>query len=192
MNIAARLSRSATAGIIALVLIAPLAAQSQNLSQVRIDNFAQVNPNYFRGAQPEGRDYADLASLGVKTVIDLTSSDSQSDEQSNVERNGMRYVRIPMNTRKPPTPGELEAFLGLINDAANQPVYVHCVGGRHRTGVMTAVYRMTHDGLTGAAAFKEMKQFKYGPDMFHPEFKEFVQAYDPKTRTAVAASTSSQ
>ena len=38
---------------------------------IRIDNFGEVNANYFRGAQPQGRDYADLAALGVKTVIDL-------------------------------------------------------------------------------------------------------------------------
>jgi hypothetical protein len=31
---------------------------------IRIDNFGQVNANYFRGAQPKGRDYADLAALG--------------------------------------------------------------------------------------------------------------------------------
>jgi len=66
----------------------------------------------------------------------------------------------------------------------SQPVYVHCVGGRHRTGVMTAVYRMTRDGLSGADAFKEMKQFKYGPDFLHPEFKAFVKSYEPKTRLA--------
>ena len=43
---------------------------------------------------------------------------------------------------------EIAAFLNIVNDPASQPVYVHCVGGRHRTGVMTAVYRMTHDGIT--------------------------------------------
>jgi cobyrinic acid a,c-diamide synthase len=45
-------------------------------------------------------------------------------------------------------------------------------------GVMTAVYRMTRDGLSGEQAFKEMKQFKYGPDFLHPEFKKFVHEYD--------------
>ena len=67
-------------------------------------------------------------------------------------------------------------------------VYVHCVGGRHRTGVMTAVYRMIKDGLSGEQAFKEMKQYKYGPDFLHPEFKKFVYRFEPKTAaTAVAA-----
>jgi hypothetical protein len=42
---------------------------------------------------------------------------------------------------------------------------------------MTAVYRMTHDGWSGDQAFKEMKQYKFGADFLHPEFKRFVYAY---------------
>ena len=73
-------------------------------------------------------------------------------------------------------------FLQLVNDPANQPVYVHCAGGRHRTGVMTAVYRMTSDGWTADRAFKEMKDYKFGADFLHPEFKKFVYGYrlEPK------------
>jgi hypothetical protein len=36
-------------------------------SSIRIYNFGRVDPNYYRGAQPKGRDYSDLAALGVKT-----------------------------------------------------------------------------------------------------------------------------
>lgn len=156
---------------------------------VAIDNFARVNPHYYRGAQPMGDDYASLAKLGVKTVINLTSDDGVANEQEMVEKSGMRYVNIPMDTRRNPTAKELEQFLSIVNDEASQPVYVHCVGGRHRTGVMTAVYRMTHDGITGKAAFEEMKQYKYGPDFLHPEFKKFVQNYEVKKPTAVAVAT---
>ena len=155
---------------------------------IGIDNFARVNDSYYRGAQPMGDDYVALARLGVKTIINLTGDDALADEQSLVEKNGMRYVNIPMNTRRNPTARELDQFLSIVNDAASQPVYVHCVGGRHRTGVMTAIYRMTHDGITGKAAFQEMKQYKYGPDFLHPEFKKFVETYDVK-KTAAAAAT---
>ena len=64
---------------------------------------------------------------------------------------------------------------------------MHCVGGRHRTGVMTGVYRMTRDGLTGEQAFKEMKKYKYGPDFLHPEFKKFIHNYKPVTAVAAAS-----
>jgi protein tyrosine/serine phosphatase len=151
---------------------------------IRIDNFARVNDSYFRGGQPMGHDYVDLATLGVKTVINLIGdADLDEMEQSSVEQHGMRYVRIPMSTRKAPTAQQLETFLSIVNNPQSQPVYVHCVGGKHRTGVMTAVYRMTKDGISGIEAFNEMKRFKYGPDFLHPEFKRFVYEFDAKKKT---------
>ena len=184
------------AAAIALALTLSLSglagAQTIAVPAIGIDNFARVNDSYYRGAQPMGDQYASLARLGVKTIINLTSDDAVADEQSMAEKNGMRYVNIPMDTRRNPTEKELTQFLSIVNDAANQPVYVHCVGGRHRTGVMTAVYRMTHDGITGKAAFQEMKQYKYGPDFLHPEFKKFVEAYEVKKPTAVVVATQQQ
>ena len=153
--------------------------------RINIDNFGQVNANYFRGAQPDGRDYNDLAKLGVKMVIDL-QRDFDPAEQKLVEAAGMKFHRIGMSTRVAPTKEQLASFLKLVNDPANQPVYVHCAGGRHRTGVMTAAYRIAHDQWTAEQAFKEMKQFKFGADFLHPEFKQFVQTYRVPKATAVA------
>jgi len=173
----------ATLAVLSLTL--PASAQLAVPAPIRIDNFAKVNDAYFRGAQPVGSDYTDLARLGVKTVINLIGDDElDHTEQSSVEEQGMRYVQIPMSTRKAPTARQLETFLSIVNDPASQPVYVHCVGGRHRTGVMTAVYRMTKDGISGAEAFTEMKRFNYGPDFLHPEFKKFVYSYEVKKPAA--------
>jgi protein tyrosine/serine phosphatase len=144
--------------------------------RIGIGNFGRINANYYRGAQPSGRDYADLAALGVKMVIDL-QQDGKVTERQLVESAGMKFYRIPMTTHQPPTSKELAQFLQLVNDPANQPVYVHCAGGRHRTGVMTAAYRMTHDGWTPDRAFKEMKQYDFGADFLHSEFKRFVYDY---------------
>jgi uncharacterized protein (TIGR01244 family) len=187
MSPATRVRSAAVAVAIALSLSVAAGAKSPGIDGIRIDNFARVNATYYRGAQPVGSDYADLARLGVKTVINLIGDeDLDSREQRSVEAQGMRYIYIPMSTRKAPTPTQVDQFLSIVNDAASQPVYVHCVGGRHRTGVMTAVYRMTHDGISSDAAFREMKQFGYGADFLHPEFKKFVYAYQPKTAVAVA------
>jgi protein-tyrosine phosphatase len=159
----------------------PPSAPALNISAIRIDNFGRVSPTYFRGAQPEGGDYSALAKLGVKTVINLTSFDAQPTEQRETERAGMRYIQFPMTTSVPPTAEQLSAFLGVVNDPASQPVYVHCVGGKHRTGVMTAAYRMTNEGWTPQRAFQEMKQYKFGADFLHPEFKAFVYAFKALT-----------
>jgi uncharacterized protein (TIGR01244 family) len=167
----------------------PAAAQTAGVSSIRIDNFAQVNAHYYRGGQPEGRDYTNLAALGIKTVINLTSDDAQANEPAMAAQAGMKYVQIPMTTHQPPTSAQLAQFLQIVNDSASQPVFVHCVGGRHRTGVMTAVYRMTNEGWTGDQAFKEMKQYKYGADFLHSEFKAFVYDYSAVAGAAASAAT---
>ena len=167
---------------LALILAAQISAFSQeaNNTKVNIKNFGQMDERFFRGAQPSGRDYADLAALGVKTVIDLQEY-GENDERAMVEKSGMQYVNIKMTTRIVPTDEQIEQFLSIVNDPAKQPVYVHCAGGRHRTGVMTAIYRMAEEGWTSERAFKEMKQYRFGADYLHPEFKKFVYAYRPLT-----------
>jgi uncharacterized protein (TIGR01244 family) len=177
-----------------LLLTVPAGAQTAAPpAGVDIDNFARVNASYFRGSQPDGDDYAALAALGVKTVINLIGDeDFDSAEQREVESRGMRYVHIPMTTHEPPTPAQQGLFLSIVNAAEHQPVYVHCVGGRHRTGVMTAVYRMTNDGLTGKQAFTEMKRFKYGFDFLHPEFKQFVHEFQAADQSAAVVAAAQQ
>jgi protein tyrosine/serine phosphatase len=152
------------------------AASIINPATIRIDNFGQVNTHYYRGAQPQGRDYADLAALGITTVIDL-QRDGDQGEKSLVEQAGMKFVRIPMTTHVAPTSEQIAHFMQLVSDSGSQRVYVHCAGGRHRTGVMTAIYRIEQDGWTADQAFAEMKRYKFGLDFLHPEFKAFVYGY---------------
>ena len=171
--------RYAAVVIAVLSLAAASSAQANgpaSIANIRIDNFGKINGNYYRGAQPDGQDYADLAALGVRTVIDLTK-DGRSDEQGMVERAGMKFYRIEMTTSDRPADTAVERFLELVNNPANQPVYVHCQGGRHRTGVMTAVYRMTQDGWSSDQAYAEMKQFNFEGFPGHPTLKRFVYAY---------------
>ena len=150
-----------------------------DFSTIDIDNFGRINANYYRGEQPDRRDYADLAALGIKTVIDLQADGDNYSEERLVEAAGMTFVRIPMTTHVPPTDEQLAQFLAIVNDPAQQPVYVHCKGGKHRTGVMSAVYRMEQDGWSSEQAFKEMKRYNFGWDFLHPEFKRFVYGYKP-------------
>ena len=144
--------------------------------KIQIDNFGRINQNYYRGAQPNDTDYRDLAALGVRTVIDLTR-DGRADEQRLVERSGMKFFRIPMTTSERPSEAAVTQFLKLVTDPANFPVYVHCQGGRHRTGMMTAVYRMTEDGWTANQAYAEMKEFRFEGFPGHPALKRFVYDY---------------
>lgn len=157
---------------------------------IRIDNFGRVNDQYYRGAQPQGSDYAALAALGVRTVIDLQTEGESPGEARSVEAAGMRSIRIPMTQHVQPTPEQTAYFLRIVNDPAMQPVYVHCRGGRHRTGVMTAVYRMQHDAWTPVQAFQEMKRYRFGLDLLHREFKHYVLHYTPVAATPELAAAS--
>jgi protein tyrosine/serine phosphatase len=173
--------RNLTATLVAVLLVAATAgAESKTatagLSRVKIKNFGQINENYYRGAQPEARDFTDLAAIGVKTVIDLTR-DGREEERGQVERAGMKFYRIPMTTSDRPADAAVTQFLKLVNDPANWPVYVHCQGGRHRTGTMTAVYRMTQDGWSAEQSYQEMKRYRFEGFPGHPKLKQFVYDY---------------
>jgi protein tyrosine/serine phosphatase len=182
--------RSLSRHIAALVALTFIAAPALALdtSNVRIDNFGRVDDNYYRGGQPVGQDYAALAAAGIKTIISLTSDDAQPNEKALAQAAGMKFFQIPMTTHQVPTAAQITEFLAIVNNKAAQPVYVHCVGGRHRTGVMTAIYRITTDNWSAAQAFAEMKKFKFGADFLHAEFKDFVMGYPAQLARAAAGS----
>ncbi|HEV8139854.1 MAG TPA: tyrosine-protein phosphatase [Pyrinomonadaceae bacterium] len=152
--------------VFAFALVAmPAPAHHSSVSGVTIDNFGKINDNYYRGSQPNQVEFAQLKRLGIKTVIDLRE-DYKKTEETWVRDLGMTYVRIPLKTRVAATEEQWKLFLGLVNDPASQPVYVHCKGGRHRTGAMTAIYRITHDSWTADQAYQEMKDYDFENGFF--------------------------
>jgi hypothetical protein len=62
-------------------------------------------------------------------------------------------------TKQPPAVTE---FLKLLDDESNYPVLIHCKAGLHRTGRLTAIYRMEYQGWDTGAAMRELKANGYG------------------------------
>ncbi|HEX8457011.1 MAG TPA: tyrosine-protein phosphatase [Pyrinomonadaceae bacterium] len=164
--------------LIVLALSAVSFAQSAQASfaNVKIKNFGQMDERFYRGAQPKETDYASLAALGIKTVIDLRD-DAEAYEKPAVEALGMRYVNIPMSDKEYPREEQIAAFLRLANDPETGAFYVHCAGGRHRTGVMGAVYRFTKYGWNYEQVYKEMKDYDFYSRWGHGDMKKYVQDY---------------
>jgi protein tyrosine/serine phosphatase len=162
---------------------------SDKLSNIRIENFGSVNESYYRGAQPKKNDYADLAALGIKTIIDLQQK-GEADEQAIVESLGMKFYRIGMTTRSGPARAQVEQFLAIVSDPSSQPVYVHCRGGRHRTGMMTAIYRLKHDGWEADRAYSEMKQYEFEKGFGHGALKNYVYEYQDELNNRIKAAAS--
>ena len=145
-------------------------------SAVDVDNFGQVTDFYYRGGQPRGDEYNQLAAIGIKTIIDLRD-DPKDYAKALTEQAGMKYVNLPLNDKDYPPPDSASKFLSLVNDKENWPVYVHCIGGRHRTGAMTAVFRMTVQGWDADRAYEEMKDYDFYTRWGHKSMKRFVFDY---------------
>jgi protein tyrosine/serine phosphatase len=150
--------------------------KESNFPNIKIKNFGQMDERFYRGARPKGEDYKALAAIGIKTVIDLTDN-SKEYEQPAVEALGMRYVNIPMVDKGYPRMEQVNEFMKLVDDPSTGKFFVHCAGGRHRTGVMGAVYRFNHDHWNLDQAYGEMAQYEFDSGFGHGKQKDFVQDY---------------
>lgn len=173
----------------AVATAAAQSGQTEKFPNVKIDNFGQMDARFYRGAQPKPEDYKALAAIGIKTIIDLRN-DPEDFAKEATEAAGMKYVNIPMSDKKRPQEDQIEKFLSIINDPETGAFYTHCRGGRHRTGVMGAVYRYNHDRWNYDQVYKEMKQYDYYSRWGHGALKVYVQDYYERMQTkSIEAST---
>ena len=152
----------------------PCLATAQSLSLTGNENFYKVSENLYRGRQPDENGFKALENMGIKTVINLRTSDS---DKEYIENTNLGYERISFNPFMPDK-DEVIAFLKIATDPEKTPVFVHCHHGSDRTGVMVAAYRIIICGWSKERAIKEMVD---GPFGFHGIFfnlKNFVKELD--------------
>jgi protein tyrosine/serine phosphatase len=192
-----RLTKSSPVLLAAIALIFAFSslslAKSKNskFPNIKIKNFGQMDDRFYRGSRPEAEDYKALSELGIKTIIDLTDN-SREYEQPEVEAAGLRYINIPMVDKSYPSMEQVNEFLKVVDDPATGKFFVHCAGGRHRTGVVGAVYRFTHDKWNLEQALAEMDQYEFGSGYGHGKQRDFVADYWQQFQSKqVAASATS-
>jgi hypothetical protein len=108
---------------------------------------------------------------------------------------GARYVFIPWagergllpRNEATPThrPQVIDDFLKLCDDPANYPILIHCMAGLHRTGALTAVYRMEYEGWPVADAVRELRANGYGDrkaTTANDYIYEYLFQYQPRAR----------
>ena len=177
--------------IFAFVLASSITTVAQQ-TDVKIKNFGQMDERFYRGAQPKEEDNKQLAAIGIKTIIDLRQ-DPTDYEKRDAEAAGMRYVNLPMSDKDYPPAATIDQFLKLVEDPSTGKFFVHCAGGRHRTGVMGAVYRFNHYGWNFDQVYAEMKKYDFYTRWGHGEMKKFVEDYATNfsnhTASAAAAVT---
>lgn len=140
-----------------------------------LQNVGRVTPGIYRGAQPQPDGYATLKKLGIRTVIDLRTSES---EKAQVEAAGMQAIAVPIEMTRDGLREKVDRVVALMADPANQPVYVHCRHGQDRTGIVVAAYRLTVDGWGLKDAEAEMQSFGFNDVWVN--FKKFIRAYRPQ------------
>jgi protein tyrosine/serine phosphatase len=186
---------SALALVLAFSTLSFAKTNKSDFPTIKISNFGQMDERFYRGARPKSEDFKNLAALGINTVIDLTDN-SREREQPAVEAAGMRYVNIPIVDKAYPSMEQANAFLKVVSDPATGKFYVHCAGGRHRTGAMGAVYRFNHDHWNFDQAYAEMKEYDFYTSNGHGKLLDFVkdywQQFPSKQATAVSSSAVSR
>jgi protein tyrosine/serine phosphatase len=127
------------------------------------------DPILIRSPQP---DLDDLVTLHkrykVRTVLNLRGQNVDESwyqqEKIGVKQIGARWVHLAVNSGRRPSSEIVHEFFRLIEEPGNWPILLHCQGGVHRTGFMTAIYRMQYQGWTAEAAIAEMDKnyFNWG------------------------------
>ncbi|MCP4112909.1 MAG: dual specificity protein phosphatase family protein [Desulfobacteraceae bacterium] len=129
-----------------------------SIEKAGLPNFHKVTDDLYRGAQPEKAGFQELKKMGIKTIVNLRSFHSDRDKIGNT---GLVYEHIYMKSWHPEEK-ELVRFLKIVTDKKRTPVFVHCMHGADRTGLICATYRIAVCGWTKENAIREMKKGGFG------------------------------
>lgn len=169
---------------------------------LHLKRFQEVRPGQvYRSAQPSEFGFWYLAQRrGLRTVISLRLEDAPlaqgivdfnhpdgQRESDYLRQLGVRLVNWPMGHEACwpwLNPWQFEEFYNFFDEPANLPVVLHCVGGRHRTGTMLALYRLEYDRWPADRAIQEMLSFSFGPVV--PDHDLHLRTYSPRPRPNAA------
>jgi hypothetical protein len=95
----------------------------------------------------------------IRTILTLTAINKDDPkyvrQEDVVESTGVGWLLVPMRGSTA-TLDQLTEAADVLADPARQPVFFHCVGGHHRTGLVHAAYRIRHQGWTAEEAWNEL------------------------------------
>jgi len=155
----------------------------KNEFDIPIPNFGKVVDTIYRGALPDTDGYRALAEkLGVYRVCSIIEHESKDDRKRALDAGIKEWRYIPFSDTDAPPANRVHEWLDYIRTSKKKgPIFTHCRGGRHRTGTLVAVYRVTDCGWTKEQAFEEMKKYGWYSALGHKPLKEwFFEEFDPK------------
>ncbi|MFN8671107.1 MAG: tyrosine-protein phosphatase [Candidatus Sericytochromatia bacterium] len=149
-----------------------------------IFRFGKVNNTLYRGGLPTETDLQALKNFGVKTIVsfrglgDPNEKFQVAEEEKLTKALGMKFLNIQVPFDTPVSETTIKEFFKQVTTKANQPLFVHCKGGRDRTGTMVALYRIQYEKYNATKAIEEMKTFTFNP-VDYPIFTKQIQEFKP-------------
>lgn len=139
----------------------------------------EVTPGkFYRCGQLTAAGFEDAVKrLGIRTVLNVQDDfpdplisngwGSPIRESELCAQLGVRYVTLapdllPRPQAESELPRTINQFLAIVDDPNNYPILLHCKAGLHRTGCLTAVYRMEYEDWTPLQALQETLDNGFG------------------------------
>jgi protein tyrosine/serine phosphatase len=144
------------------------------------DSFAMVNPKLYRGGAPSADDLEYLRALGVTKIVDLRREDlgKRRAEHAEARRLGLEYVEYPFFGVFGTDLTFIDRLMAELDTGNRGAVYVHCKGGRDRTSLAVALYRVVYDGWSADLAWeREALAYGHKRNLFNRELELTFQDY---------------
>ena len=158
--------------ILSLLLFTPLTeAQAWPWdpdTSTAIPALREVIPGLHRGGRPNMPEaMKTLIELKIHTIINIDNDPDQAQlEKEQAEANGMRYIDSPMSAFSTPDEQQVNALLLALQDPANFPIFIHCMHGEDRTGLIMGLYRVKVQSWPASKAYQEMLDLGFHSILF--------------------------
>lgn len=192
------------AAVAGVVVGPPLALYRAQYATTK--RFREVSPGrFYRSGQMNAAGFRDtIERYKIRTVVNLQHENTDPflpekwlgkpviHEKKLCEDLKVRYVLLTPDILPQPNdltkmPPAVEEFLKVLDDESAYPILIHCKAGLHRTGRLTAIYRMEKEGWDRGEALRELRANGYGFNAAseNDEFViQFVQNYQPRAKSA--------
>lgn len=191
-------------GAASVALVPPVALY--RAQYVHAKRFREVDPGkLYRSGQMTAAGFREtIERYHIKTVVNLQHEEpdpllpdhwlgkGKIRESELCQQLGAKYVLLtpdilPPNNNLEMEPPVVQEWLDLLKEEKNYPILLHCKAGLHRTGRLTAIYRMEFHRWSAGEALRELRANGYGyvaaseGDDF---VVQFIQNYKPRWKKA--------
>jgi tyrosine-protein phosphatase SIW14 len=189
-------------GVASVVLAPPIALY--RAQYIHAKRFREVDPGkLYRSGQMTADGFRETVErFHIKTVVNLQHEEpdpmladhwlgkGKIRESELCQQLGVNYKLLTPDLLPPGNTLEMEPpavkdWLALLDDEKNYPILLHCKAGLHRTGRLTAIYRMEYHRWSVGEALRELRANGYGFAMSSEADEyiiQFVQNYKPRAK----------